>query len=307
MALPPAVVVRNPRARRAADALHPDVLRTLGARYDVTVVTPDDAAGVTCAAASAARDGASLVVAAGGDGTARAVAQGLVGTGVPLALLPAGTANDLARALGLPRNVVAAAARATTGDARAIDVVEAGGAVFCTVGGLGIVAHSAFMVNALKARGGTVRAAASAAGSAIYKLTASAALLRHGGDTRTLQASWLTPQGVRHDETLRIHGAFVATQRYLGGGLSLPHVGADDDGVFELLLVPATSRPRLLDAFTRLSLGLPIPDGVLRVIPATEAHLALGDEDALLGDGECLASGRLFTLRARQRALRVIV
>lgn len=302
----PAVVVRNPRARRAADALRPDVLRALGARYDVTVVTPDDAAGVTRAAAAAARDGAALVVAAGGDGTARAVAQGLAGTDVPLALLPVGTANDLARALGLPRDLVAAATRAVTGHVRAIDVVDAGDSLFCTVGGLGIVARSAFLVNALKARGGAVRAAASAAGASVYRLAATSALLRHGGDTQALQVSWLTPQGVRRDESLRVHGLFVASQRFLGGGLALPGVGADDDGVFELCLVPATSRPRLLDAFARLALGLPIPDGVLRVLPATEAHLALGDEGALLGDGERLACGRLFALRARPRALQVI-
>ncbi len=46
--------------------------------------------------------GASLVFAAGGDGTVRACAEALAGTGVPLAIVPLGTANLTARALGVP-------------------------------------------------------------------------------------------------------------------------------------------------------------------------------------------------------------
>src|SRR3954469_21216199 len=46
--------------------------------------------------------GASLVFAAGGDGTVRGCAEALAGTGVPLAIVPLGTANLTARALGVP-------------------------------------------------------------------------------------------------------------------------------------------------------------------------------------------------------------
>lgn len=67
--------------------------------------------------------GASVVVAAGGDGTVRAVAETLAGTGVPMALLPLGTGNLLARNLELsisdPREMVKTA---LTGKDRAIDV-----------------------------------------------------------------------------------------------------------------------------------------------------------------------------------------
>jgi len=73
-------------------------------------------------ARQALADGAELVVVCGGDGTVRSVATVLAGTGVPMALLPSGTGNLLARNLEIPLEVEAAAHVAATGRTAAVDV-----------------------------------------------------------------------------------------------------------------------------------------------------------------------------------------
>jgi diacylglycerol kinase family enzyme len=72
----------------------------------------------------AVADGAALVFAAGGDGTVRACAEALAGTGVPLAIVPLGTANLTARALGVPGPAGRALEAGFCGRDRTIDLAR---------------------------------------------------------------------------------------------------------------------------------------------------------------------------------------
>src|SRR6202035_847166 len=74
----------------------------------------------------AVADGASLVFAAGGDGTVRACAEALADAGVPLAIVPLGTANLTARALGVPARADRAVDAGFGGRDRRIDLARVG-------------------------------------------------------------------------------------------------------------------------------------------------------------------------------------
>ena len=84
--------------------------------------TTEDDAGVTMAQ-RAVKDAVDLVVVAGGDGTVRIVCAELAGTDIPVAVLPAGTGNLLARNLGISLDMDDALAEVLDGTERRIDSV----------------------------------------------------------------------------------------------------------------------------------------------------------------------------------------
>ena len=93
-------------------------LESLGVTVDLKLTAgPGDAAQI---AARAARNGSADVIVAGGDGTINEAIQGLAGTNARLGILPRGTANVLARELGLPLDDERAVAVAAQGKSRKI-------------------------------------------------------------------------------------------------------------------------------------------------------------------------------------------
>jgi diacylglycerol kinase (ATP) len=99
-------------------------------------------------AAAARARGAGLVVAWGGDGTINEVASALAFGEVPLAVVPGGSGNGLARALGIASDPAEALRAAFHAEPQAIDVGEIDGRLFVNVAGVGFDAHVASHFNA---------------------------------------------------------------------------------------------------------------------------------------------------------------
>jgi YegS/Rv2252/BmrU family lipid kinase len=89
-------------------------------------------------AGKAAAEHVDLVLACGGDGTVIACAEGLAGCRIPLAVIPAGTGNLLARNLGLPLGLGAALVVALSGDDMPLDMGSANGKPFVVMAGVGL-------------------------------------------------------------------------------------------------------------------------------------------------------------------------
>jgi diacylglycerol kinase family enzyme len=92
------------------------------------------------------------LVVAGGDGSLGTYAAIAAAAGIPLAVIPAGTANDFARALGLPLELEAGAALAADPAAgmRSIGVLRAGDVPFLNAASTGLSVHAAQSADGLK-------------------------------------------------------------------------------------------------------------------------------------------------------------
>lgn len=128
-----------------------DVLRGVGDLE--TVPTALNGHGLPLAQGAVAQ-GADCVVAWGGDGTVNEVTNGLVGTSVPLAVLPGGSTNVAARSLGMPSDPVAAARVVAdglrTGRTRRIGLGRCGHRYFTFASGIGLDAE---IVRTIERRG----------------------------------------------------------------------------------------------------------------------------------------------------------
>ncbi len=136
------------------------VLKEAGIHAELAPTTGRGSA--TVLARQAVKDNRQLVIVCGGDGTLNEVVNGLAGSQVPMALLPAGTANILAKELGIPWDIVAAAGMIAGGELQriALGLVTSDGdsttpgwsRYFLSVGGAG---PDGAMVHALESLAGS--------------------------------------------------------------------------------------------------------------------------------------------------------
>ena len=158
------------------------------------------------------------VVACGGDGTMNSMVNALAGTSTPLGVIPSGTANDLARTLGLKDDAAEAAAVIAAGHTRTIDVGEVNGVAFLNVASIGLsVALARGLTPDLKRRWGKLSYALAA-----FKVLTGARPFR----------AWI--DGDDEDVRVRTYQIAVGNGRFYGGGMAVEADAAIDDGRLDL-------------------------------------------------------------------------
>lgn len=104
--LGPVVLISNPAAKKASEKKIDAACRFLKSRgYEVLSLSTRQRGDAETLAREAAKKSPSLIIAAGGDGTINEVMNGLIGSDVPIAILPLGTTNVLAKELNVPEDV----------------------------------------------------------------------------------------------------------------------------------------------------------------------------------------------------------
>ena len=178
-------------------------------------------------ATRAVRDRAPRVVVWGGDGTVNEAGTALLDSGVPMGLIPAGSGNGLAAALGRPHEPRAAIASALDGPVRRIDAGMFGDRPFFNIAGIGVDARIAALFN-VRARGSR--------GRWPYIVIGVREGCRYSCQTYAIELDG-EPQSVR---ALLI--AFANGPEY-GNGIRLSASATLDDGLLDAMIVEDRSVP----------------------------------------------------------------
>jgi diacylglycerol kinase family enzyme len=134
-----AIILNPGSGRGSGDELAARLIQLFAAAgREATVLVAAPGRSVTDQARRAVDQGCRIAVAAGGDGTVNAVVSALVGTDVPLGILPVGTLNHFAKDLAIPLDLEQAVRLITQGVRRQVDVGEVNGAVFVNNSSLGV-------------------------------------------------------------------------------------------------------------------------------------------------------------------------
>jgi diacylglycerol kinase family enzyme len=230
------------------------------------------------------------VVLLGGDGTLHAAAN-LPFRPPELALLPAGRANNIARALGIPLDLAEAAKLATRGTARPIDLISAtnGTRSMLAVEGVSVGLHAIARASYRAPNSADIGAAVRSGLSAARRFDGVAICVASDG------------QG----ELLRVGQLFVANLPLYAFGLKVAPDARPDDGLLDIVSLPWEGRARILPTIVRLRRGTHGTRPGARMWTARRVRITTGGESPVIADTTNLGVGPV-TLELAPAALAVV-
>lgn len=201
-------IIANPEARGSSPGKvehAAGLFRQKG--FDVSVLLTGRRGDAELMAVECAGKKTPLVAAAGGDGTINEVMNGLAGTDVPLAVIPLGTTNVLAKELNIPEDTAGAVDVAVGGTARPISLgrisYQGGERYFCLMAGMGFDADAVHGMNASVKK---------LSGKLAYVLSGVMTLLRYDPSELVLRVDGLEHRG---------HAAIIGKAAKYGGNFSV--------------------------------------------------------------------------------------
>ena len=228
-------------------------------------------------ARAAAEAGTPLVVAVGGDGTLHEVVNGVLGTEATVGLIPFGTGNDLARALGLFGDLERACRALTEGRTKRIDVgvIEGRGTDgprhFLALTGTGFDARTAQTVNAgIRGLSGPLAYVWGAVLTLKDFVPFALTLTLDGGETQRTEAMFVS----------------FANAPTTGGGMLIAPGATVDDGFLDICLVETVSKPALLFQLSQVFSGKHVNHPAVTMLRARSLTVDADPPQPLLIDGE---------------------
>lgn len=268
------MLVINPLSRSGAQTAEAVLAELDAAGAKLAGGAPVAPQGLESTLAALGPGGAELILVGGGDGTLNRVLPVLLGAGLPLGVLPLGTANDFANALGIPSQPREAVRVALGGRTLRVDVGRVNGRPFLNVGSLGLGVRVTQNLSAeLKARLGFLA----------YPRT----LLATYRDTRSFRA-WIAADGAPPLRMRCIHIGVGNSGRF-GGGAVISQSAGLDSGLLHLLALAPLPLWRLILLAPWLATGRARDVSGALSLDASRIRVETSRRLRVSADGEILA------------------
>lgn len=208
-------------------------------------------------AKNATKDAPDVVIAAGGDGTINEVINGLVGTGLPLAIIPTGTANVFSLQLSIPNTPEDACQKIIEGNVARIDLGQVNDRYFCCMAGIGLDAKIIQQVDTKRKK---------LFGSLAYLLVGIRLYLWHKSQPISVQID---------DQSLPRQGYFVivSNTKYYGGSIPVMSQANLQDGLLDVCIFKHKKLFRSLMSLIRVLSGKITKDASIEYFHCKEVTL----------------------------------
>jgi len=265
-------------------------LKKQGIDVDVAVAKPKERA--IPIVRQAIKDGYKTIIAMGGDDTIEAIIRGMAGSKVRLGMIPVGTANNLAKGLGIPEDVEQACAIIAAGKFRKLDlglarVGKRKKLPFFELVTVGIAA--AIYPEALRVRKGRLDRLKTAIQKAWHHEIRPKITLQMDGESEV---------------TVESMQVIVSNVPLIGLNMLVTPHASTDDGLLDVALFPNFTKAELLAYSTRVMNQGTTDDGKIQRYRASSMTIRSAPKQAVMADGVMLGKGKV-KIKVWPGALRV--
>lgn len=262
-------VLGNPAARGGTGDVEKVAARLRARGYEVALLEATSASVAQQEAVAAVAEGATRLVAVGGDGLVRIALQAVAETEVALGIVPQGTGNDFARALGLLEGSLGGHVERALRPPVPVDAVRTDHGWVASVATMGFAGDVTARANGLRWPRGAQR----------YTVATVLQMPR----LRRLRAT-VSVDGTLHDaETTMLS---IGNTPYFGGGMRICPGVSPADGRLQVVVIGAVGRSTFLRVFPKVFHGGHVDHPAVQVYTCRTVTVASEDELLMWADGD---------------------